>query len=176
MKLDSKIKEGKKPLTCFDTEQAKEFLGKECYFSNCKSHYKNLSAFKKFESLTDYCIGELTAIMDLGDRVFDVDQQCNEFRYCLPCEWVKEPKKKYRPYTVMEFVKYYPLGSHLHFRLKDGTIEMHRLVDGYNDCKNGSGTLFMCGVLFSMSELYDDYEIFKDGEWQPFGVIDDEKK
>ena len=66
MELDSRIKEGKRPLTCFDTEQAKEFLGKECYFSNCKSHYKNLSAFEKFVSLTDYCIGELTAIMDLG--------------------------------------------------------------------------------------------------------------
>ena len=78
MKLDSRILEGKKPLTCFDVEQAKEFLGKECYFSNCKGHYKNLSAFEKYVSLTDYCIGELTAIMDLGDRVFDVDQNFEE--------------------------------------------------------------------------------------------------
>ena len=29
-----------------------------------------------------------------------------------------EHKKKYRPYTVMEFIKEYPLGSHLLFRPK----------------------------------------------------------
>ena len=121
MKLDSRIIKGKRPLTCFDTEQAKEFLGKECYFSNCKVHYKNLSAFEKFESLTDYCIGTLTAIMDLGDRVFDVDQQCKEFRYCLPCEWVKseEPEKKYRPYTLAEWVDQHEIGEVIHYRDKD---------------------------------------------------------
>lgn len=88
----------------------------------------------------------------------------------MPEEWVKEPEKTYRPYTVMEFIKEYPLGSHLHFRPKDKLIEMHRLIDGYNDCLNGAGTLFMCGAMYSMSELYDRYEIFKDGEWHKFGV------
>lgn len=82
-----------------------------------------------------------------------------------------EHKKKYRPYTVMEFIKEYPLGSHLLFRPKSRIMEMHRLIDGYNDYKNGNGTLFMCGTRFPMSELYDNYEIFKDGEWKPFGVI-----
>ena len=82
----------------------------------------------------------------------------------------KEPEKKYRPYTVMEFIKYYPIGSHLHFRPKSDTMEMHRLIDGYNDCKNGAGTLFICGAMYSMSELYDNYEIFKDGNWKPFGA------
>ena len=103
---------------------------------------------------------------------FDVDiaKQFIGKKYFLPEEWVKEPEKKYKPYAVMEFIKEYPLGSHLHFRPKDKTIEMHRLIDGYNDCKNGAGTLFMCGVMFSMLELYNNYEIFKDGEWVPFGI------
>ena len=34
MKLDSRIIEGKRPLTCFDTEEAKQFLGKWGYFNN----------------------------------------------------------------------------------------------------------------------------------------------
>lgn len=93
-----------------------------------------------------------------------------DWKYFLPAEWVKEPEKTYRAYTVMEFIKEYPLGSHLHFRPKSDTMEMHRLIDGYNDYKNGNGTLFMCGTGFSMSELYENYEIFKDGEWKPFGV------
>lgn len=85
-----------------------------------------------------------------------------------------EHKKKYRPYTVMEFIKEYPLGSHLLFRPKSRIMKMHRLIDGYNYCLNGSGTLFLCGASFSMLELYDNYEIFKDGEWKPFGVIEDD--
>lgn len=169
MKLDSRIKDGKKPLDCFDTEIAKQFIGKKGLFGVHKSQFMNLDTCPK-------CVNEILNKIDNYDECSFVTSGNYAYMYFLPEEWVKEPKKKYRPYTVMEFIKYYPLGSHLHFRLKDGTIEMHRLVDGYNDCKNGSGTLFMCGVLFSMSELYDDYEIFKDGEWQPFGVIDDEKK
>ena len=31
MKLDSRILEGKKPLDCFDVEEAKQFIGKKGY-------------------------------------------------------------------------------------------------------------------------------------------------
>ena len=182
MKLDSRIIKGKRPLTCFDTEQAKEFLGKECYFSNCKVHYKNLSAFEKFESLTDYCIGTLTAIMDLGDRVFDVDQQCKEFRYCLPCEWVKseEPEKKYRPYTLAEWVDQHEIGEVIHYRDKDYKQQFHVMYSGYiidegedvQDIRTMGRIVFMFTAYF-LEELFKDYEICINGEWQPFGVIEE---
>ena len=177
MELDKRIKEGKRPLTCFDTEQAKEFLGKECYFSNCKVHYKNLSAFEKFESLTDYCIGTLTAIMDLGDRVFDVDQQCKEFRYCLPCEWVKEEKKepKYRPFKDHAEYKEY---------LNDGIIESwiqirEKLTGEVSELMyvGGSGAIICLGAYsFDLNKLFYDFELFNEntGEWKPFGVIEDD--
>lgn len=170
MELDKRIKTITDILTVVNSD-LKGIIGKTGYFGNSIMDFKRL----------DTCeYGELTGIIRNTDRCFEYENCAESGRqgYCyfIPEYYLNpvEPEKKYRPYTVMEFVKYYPLGSHLHFRLKDGTIEMHRLVDGYNDCKNGSGTLFMCGVLFSMSELYDDYEIFKDGEWQPFGVIEDD--
>ena len=181
MKLDSRIVEGKKPLTCFDVEQAKEFLGKECYFSNCKSHYKNLSAFEKFVSLTDYCIGELTAIMDLGDRVFDVDQQCNEFRYCLPCEWVKEPEekpeKKYRAYTLKEFIGDVNLGLEPWIRMRPAGAnkECKFLYTGYQATEVGEYICLGCHQ-FDFISLFKNYEIYINGEWQPFGVIDEDKE
>ena len=122
MKLDSRIIKGKRPLTCF---------------------------FEKFESLTDYCIGTLTAIMDLGDRVFDVDQQCKEFRYCLPCEWVKseEPEKKYRPYTLAEWVDQHEIGEVIHYRDKDYKQQFHVMYSGYiidegEDIQDGSQHIF----------------------------------
>ena len=167
MELDKRIKEGKRPLTCFDVEQAKEFLGKECYFSNCKVHYKNLSAFEKFESLTDYCIGELTAIMDLGDRVFDVDQQCNEFRYCLPCEWVKESEKKYREYKNLdEFfdVTGLEIGDLIKLKFPGNNVAELLIV---GSCDNG---LFIGIHKYTFKQLFEIVEISISGEWQPFGI------
>ena len=167
MELDKRIKEGKKPLNCVDIEIAKEFIGKKGYFANW------ISAFKDLET-TEYQLVYATLKEVDGKReIAFTDDFDGEARYFLPDEWVEEEKKTYRPYTVMEFIKYYPIGSHLHFRPKNDTMEMHRLIDGYNDCKNGAGSLFICGAMYSMLELYDNYEIFKDGEWQPFGVLEE---
>lgn len=179
MELDSRIVEGKKPLTCFDVEQAKEFLGKECYFSNCKSHYKNLSAFEKYVSLTDHCIGTLTAVMDLGDRVFDVDQRCNEFRYCLPCEWVKpeEPKKKYRPFSLEEFLKIFDIGDQIDFKIKNYDEVKCAMFTGYitdvdriDDKTPGAVELMLGAFHYSLFSLFEDFELFFEDKWQPFGI------
>lgn len=162
MKLDKRIIEGKKPLDCFDEDIAKQFIGKKGYVTDFLQDFCNLNKVKTSELKTVY-----------HTEVFCYLCGSTGKKYFLPMEWIKEPEKKYKPYTVMEFIKEYPIGSHLHFRPKDGTIEMHRLIDGYNDCLNGAGTLFLCGAMFSMKELYDNYEIFRDGEWLPFGVIDE---
>ena len=165
MKLDSRILEGKKPLDCFDEDIAKQFIGKKGFVTNFLQDFCNLSKVK---------VSKLKTV--LHTELFCYLCGSTGKKYFLPVEWVKEPENKYRPYAVMEFIKYYPIGSHLHFRPKNNTMEMHRLIDGYNDCKNGAGTLFICGMMYSMRELYNNYEIFKDGEWQPFGVLDDGDK
>lgn len=169
MKLDKRIISGKKPLTCFDIDKAEQFIGKKGYFSDYLSVYTDIRNMNEYvlQSLDEHNLDKHHDETYIASHV--------KWKFFLPAEWVK-PEKKYRPYTVMEFIKYYPIGSHLHLRLKGKTIEMHRLIDGYDDCKDGSGTLFICGVMYSMSELYDDYEIFNDGEWQPFGVIDEDKE
>ena len=42
MELDKIIKEGKRPLTCFDIEIAKQFIGKKGYFSHYIDNYADL--------------------------------------------------------------------------------------------------------------------------------------
>lgn len=172
MKLDPMIIEGRKPLTCFDVEEAREFIGKECYFSNCRVHYKNLSNFKKFVSLTDYCIGTLTAVMDLGDRVFDVDQQCNEFRYCLPCEWVQEQKRpQWRAFKdhaeYKEFLNDGIIESWIKIREKETKDTFEVMYVG-----GGEDIIYLGGRAFSLSYLFEQYELFNENtqEWLPFGV------
>lgn len=176
MELDKRIKEGKRPLTCFDVEQAKEFLGKECYFSNCKSHYKNLSAFEKYVTLTDYCIGTLTAIMDLGDRVFDVDQQCKEFRYCLPCEWVKpeEPEKKYRPFSLNEFLNRYRLGNTVYFRrIGYKEVKCAMFVEYVRGESPEENQIVLGNMRYTLAYLFKNHELSLEDIWQPFGVLDE---
>lgn len=174
LELDSRIKAGKRPLTCFDVEQAKEFLGKECFFSNCKSHYKNLSAFEKYETLTDYCIGTLTAVMDLGDRVFDVDQQCKEFRYCLPCEWVKEHESpEFVPYTLDTWGQDFKPGDVVFFRGKEDTPTENNYYKcmylGYLENENNRILVILGAWLYAFDELFNLYEIYRNGTWEPFG-------
>ena len=56
MELDKRILPGKRPLTCFDTEEAKKFIGEKgyfnhnlsrfCYLKNCTPAYlRNIFAF-----------------------------------------------------------------------------------------------------------------------------------
>lgn len=83
MELDKRIKKGKRPLNCFDTDIAKEYVGKECYFTSKLSNFENLSRIPKaiLHNIDDspipfHCYGD-------GDVLCD---DC----YILPCEWVKE--------------------------------------------------------------------------------------
>ena len=139
-----------------------KYIGKTGYFSDSLCRFQDLKCCHKFTLIS------INNDEEAGDFIFE--SEGGNYRYFLPESLLKPVKKGYRPYTINEFIKEYPLGSQLLFRPKSGSMEMHRLIEGYNDHLNGTGTLFLCGAGFSMSELYDNYEIFKDGKWKPFGI------
>ena len=172
MKLDKRIKAITDIQSVTDGCRDWEFMTKKGYFANSIFDFKDLKrtcVYGEYAGWREHNQCFLCEFLS-GDQAY--------FTYFLPEDSLlpEELEKKHRPYTVMEFIKEYPLGSHLRFRPKSKTMEMHRLIDGYNDCLNGSGTLFLCGAMFSMSELYDNYDIFKDGEWKPFGVLVEENE
>lgn len=83
MKLDPRIIEGKKPLTCFDTEIAKQFIGKECYFCDCPLAFGDLDKF------TTLVRNNLFRVQDT-EKPFLTDTIASfRYAYCLPCEWVE---------------------------------------------------------------------------------------
>lgn len=43
MKLDGRIKKGKKPLTCFDSDEAKQFIGQIGFFSDYANNFMDLN-------------------------------------------------------------------------------------------------------------------------------------
>lgn len=93
MKLDTRIMDGKKPLTCFDAEEAESYVGKECYFSDDMFPFANMS-----DKTNDSLIyrGTLLKVWSDGSDPYETDSQ-RFYTYCLPCDWVTEAKK-YRPF------------------------------------------------------------------------------
>lgn len=76
MNLDKRIKTNKMPLTCFDINKAKQFIGKNCYFSLTIEQFENLDKCQK---------ATLTDILNCPTPFNCV------FCFIIPCEWVEDP-------------------------------------------------------------------------------------
>lgn len=177
MELDKRIKEGKRPLNCFDTEQAKQFIGKKCYFSDDARDFMNLD---KADGDTLFYVAELQNIWTAEEYCFA--DNSNDWRFILPFEWVKpeehvkpeEPEKKYRSFKDHTEYKEY---------LNDGIIESwiqirEKLTGEVSELMyvGGSGAIICLGAYsFDLNNLFYDFELFNEstGEWQPFGVLDE---
>lgn len=175
MKLDSRIIEGKTYLDCYDTEIGKEFIGKECYLSDGVASFANIDNLKK-ATLIEVVDGDMYPYKLENTRWY-----YGSF-FILPCEWVnpEESEKKYRPYTLAEWIGQHTIGDVIRYRCKSQKIELRHLYVGYGygigtDIKHTtSGTLTLGVASYSLDYLLEDYEIEVNGEWLPFGVIDEQ--
>ena len=172
MELDKRIIEGKRPLTCYDIEEAKEYIGKVCYVCDEYDFFSKLG------------LAEKTILKGVEDCEipfhYDSYDSEKQAEFCIPAEWVKEPEKKYRPYTLAEWIGQHTIGDVIRYRCKSQKIELRHLYVGYGysigaDIKNTtSGTLTLGVASYTLDYLLEDYEIEVNGEWLPFGVIDEE--
>ena len=167
MELDKRIKEGKKPLDCFDAENKeliKSFLNKEGYFSN------NLENF----CLLDGCFKRLLSNVSKDVKDCFTDDEGRDWKFFLPVEWVKEPEKepekKYRAFTIAEWIEHHEIGEVIHYRSKSEGIEAHIMYMGTYHHKN-KGTIVLGVASYTLDCLFEEFEIEIDGKWQPFGVI-----
>ena len=172
MELDARILPGKRPLTCFDAEAAKGFIGKEGYFADCMKVFTNVRRYRK-------CI--LTAINEEVQRCFQAAGG-NYWDYFLPAEWLKpeEPECKWRPFTLDEFVKRFDLevGTRVFLIRSKRTPENQQrlLLTGIVQEKDPD----LCGVClggfyFKFPILFQMFDVrFGQNDWQPFGVEDKE--
>ena len=162
MELDKRIIEGKTYLDCFDTEIAKKFIGKECYLSDGVASFANIDNLNK---------ATLMKVDDRDMRPYKLETTRGHYGawspFILPCEWVKPKEKKYRPYTLDEFVNKYSLGDEIIMRSKDNPTVKHVLFVEYEEGKDDV-RLGQCWYTFMI--LFNNYELYIDGEWKPFGV------
>lgn len=169
MELDKRIMLGKRPLNCFDVEEAKQFIGKKCYFSDDARDFMDLD---KADGDTLFYVAELQNIWTAEEHCFA--DNSNDYRFILPFEWVKEEKKEseYRPYTLTEFLKKFTIGRPIKFRRKSNSKHEHLLMfGGYFTHDDGYIEIILGRYSFSLMELFKYYE-WQDsnGDWQPFGV------
>lgn len=76
MELDKRIKPNKMPLTCFHIDDAKQFIGKNCYFSRVMEAFEDLN----------YCTK--APLVQVNDCTTPFN---NTFCFILPCDWVDDP-------------------------------------------------------------------------------------
>ena len=89
MKLDSRIYEGKKPLTSLDDEEAKQFIGEEGYFANA------LLPFTDLVYATKGTLDEVT--WDVAEEGTFKISGCNlKYKYFLPDDWVQSTEEEYQ--------------------------------------------------------------------------------
>ena len=175
MELDKIIIEGKKPLDCFDAENKeliKPFLNKDGYFSN------NLENF----CLLDGCFKLFLSNVFKDLKSCFIDDKGRDWKFFLPVEWVKEPEKepekKYRAFTLAEWIEQHEIGEVIHYRSKPEGIEFRFMYMGYahgigkNIKDVGVGAVTLGLASYTLDYLFEDCEIEVNGKWQPFGVID----
>ena len=182
MKLDSRILEGKKPLTCFDIEEAKKYVGKDCYFSSKFENFENLS---KVPHATLHNVDDSHTPFQCYGKDGVLCYDC----FILPCEWVKDPEKKYRPYSLNEFLNKHEIGDKITYRLKldkqpENFIRRQDMICGYQIETGkadvpGEGLINLGGMCVSLQAMFNIYETPNNylypEVWQPFGVVDKEE-
>ena len=170
MKLDPRIFPAKRPLTCFDSEYAKQFIGKTGFFTDKLEQFCDLDELPKTE---------LRKVWQNETYCFFTSLTMH--KYFLPCEWVQEQKEpEWRPFSLTEWRHEYAIGDEIVFRIKNSnTVRAFMfcgLFSDHDDDLPGKGVIGLGGELFVLQNLFDQFELRKDNEWQPFGVIDEDKE
>lgn len=177
MILDSMIKKGKRPLTCLDVEQAREFVGMECIFSDYYDNYQNIRKYD-IENHNEY-----TGILSIdegkgcGDYVFKNAKNKSRYRLILPREWVKLPKApEFVPYTLDTWQHEFNPGDVITFRGKVGSnrdgSQYKCIYAGWRQDSAPDAIIILGLWGFTFKELFELYEIHRgDGprDWEPFG-------
>ena len=181
MKLDPRIIENKKPLSCFDIEEAKHFIGRKGHFSDNVTYFANLN---------DAGIAILGMVndSDWNYPFMATGQATGKARYFLPAEWVqeKEPEPVWKPYDLDTWRNDgFRIGSAITFRIKPkneqdskNTIVKTMVYLGREEHSYNLNDIYIyIGTIgYSFKYLFENYEIFDDKytkpgcpRWRPFG-------
>lgn len=161
-------------------------LDKKGYFADHIAEFKDLSKCM-YGEFVEYREHEQCFLCEIDhyDGTFDHTY----YRYFLPEDSLLpvEPEKKYRPFSLNEFLERYKIGDTVTFRMKkdehipeaECLIEYKRMITGYEILPEdkdtpGKGSILLGGCPpTGLARLFEFYELENDGKWHPFGIIDE---
>lgn len=174
MELDKRVKEGRRPLTCFDLKEASDFIEKTGYFTNELDYFSDLSEMGDISGVQFGRLLKLNNNKRCAFKYLSMDGSYeNSYRFFLPEDWVLPKEKKYRPFTLDEFVNKYSLGDEIILKIKENNKIEHKLFIEYTeDAKNINDRMNIClgGFYYSFKDLFDKSELYTSEGWKPFGV------
>lgn len=154
-----------------------EFMTKKGYFANTITDFQDLSSNCVYGEYDNYREQDKC----FSCRVYLSNGTSNSywFTYFIPEEDLKpeEPEKKYREFSLAEWIKQHEIGEVIHFRSKSDGIELCQMYIGYahgigkDITENNVGTITLGVASYNLYYLFERYEIEINGEWQPFGVL-----
>ena len=153
-------------------------------FIGCKGFFFN--EFVQIKDLTKCDYGTLVDINgESDDHCFKAkDKNGNKplgyYRFFIPEKLLKPIEKKYRPYSLAEWIEQHEIGEVITFRNRQGQV-FHVMYTGYvvekgediQDIRT-TGRIMLINIGYFLENLFKDYEICINGEWQPFGVLEDD--
>ena len=165
MKLDKRIIDRKYIYDCFNADDAREFIGEECFMAN------DIELFINLDRINVYTLDKIE------DGFYNKEED-EYFDFCLPVRWLKpeEKQKQYRPYTFMEFTNIFTVGQPIKFR-KKGEVgnERYLILNGYSHNQLIGETttdIYIGRGAYTLDELFNKYEWQEHytEDFQPFGV------
>ena len=150
-------------------------LDKKGYFADHIAEFKDLSKCM-YGEFVEYREHEQCFLCEIDhyDGTFDHTY----YRYFIPEDSLlpeEKPEKKYRAFTLTEWINQYEIGQIIHYRSKSEEVEAHIMYMGTYHHKN-KGTIVLGVASYTLDCLFEEFEIEIDGKWLPFGVIEDDKE
>ena len=127
MELDKRIAKDKTYIDCFETELAKEFIGKECYLSNDVASFANINNLYKavLKEVDEEAINPYT---------LENTRWRHSSNFILPCEWVKPEEPEIPDLHLHKHVRIYDKGD-----LTDVEERIMKLTfDGFDTIQDGA--------------------------------------
>ena len=81
-------------------------------------------------------------------------------------------KKKYRPFDSKTFEQHFDIGSVIEFRKKDEKNRIYKetIESTARDYNINEFYVEIGEYTYTLSDLFEDFELFENGERKPFGV------
>ena len=146
-----------------------KLMNKKGYFGDRIAEFKDLSKCM-YGEFVEYREHEQCFLCEIDhyDGTFDHTY----YRYFIPEDSLLpevKPEKKYRAYTLAEWIDQHEIGEVIHYRCKSKEIELCHMYLGTRHTQE-SVKITLGDASYSFDYLFENFELFYNGEWQPFGI------